>query len=60
MARPSSSRTNVAGGDGIHPGWAGQLIMAYAMLRGLGLQGDLGTIQINLNDKQAKDDGGHE
>ncbi len=50
---------NVAGGDGIHPGWAGQVIMAYAMLRGLGLQGDLGTIQVNLNDKQAKADGGH-
>ncbi len=29
------------------------------MLRGLGLQGDLGTIQVNLNDKQAKADGGH-
>ncbi len=51
---------HVAGSDGIHPGWAGQVIMAYAMLRGLGLQGDLGTVQVDLRARQAKAEGGHE
>ncbi|NND96966.1 MAG: SGNH/GDSL hydrolase family protein [Pirellulaceae bacterium] len=38
----------VAGKDGIHPGWAGHVMMAYAFLRSMGLDGDLGTISINL------------
>lgn len=38
----------VPGKDGVHPDWAGQLIMAYAFLDGLGLEGDIGTIRVNL------------
>ena len=34
----------VAGGDGIHPGWAGQTLMAWAFLRALGLDGEIGVI----------------
>jgi hypothetical protein len=48
----------VAGKDGVHPGWAGQLVMAYAFLRGLGLDGELGTIVID--GERAEASGGHE
>lgn len=48
----------VSGKDGVHPGWAGQLVMAYAFLKGLGLDGDLGTI--TLDGDTATADGGHE
>ena len=34
----------LAGKDGVHPGWAGQLIMAYSFLKGMGLDGDLGSL----------------
>jgi lysophospholipase L1-like esterase len=47
----------VAGKDGVHPGWAGQLIMAHAFLKSLGLDGDLGTI--TLDGDQATGAGGH-
>jgi lysophospholipase L1-like esterase len=42
----------IAGRDGVHPGWAGQTVMAYAFLKGLGLKGDIGMFTVNLrNDK---------
>ena len=42
----------IAGKDGVHPGWAGHTVMAYAFLKGLGLKGDIGTFTVNLrNDK---------
>ncbi|MCX8495753.1 MAG: SGNH/GDSL hydrolase family protein [Akkermansiaceae bacterium] len=34
----------IAGKDGVHPGMAGQLIMVYGFLKGMGVNGDLGTI----------------
>lgn len=34
----------VAGKDGVHPGGAGHLVMAYAYLHALGLDGQIGTI----------------
>jgi len=37
----------VAGNDGIHPGWAGHVIMAWSMLRSMGLDGEIGTITVN-------------
>ncbi len=49
----------VAGNDGIHPGWAGQVIMAWAMLRSLGLNGDLGTITVDVNNAMATATNGH-
>jgi len=32
------------GKDGVHPGWAGQTVMAYAFLKALGLDGEIGKI----------------
>jgi len=49
----------VPGKDGVHPGWAGQLVMAYAFLDGLGLRGDLGTLTVDLG-KSARATDGHE
>ncbi len=50
----------VAGADGIHPGWAGQVIMAYAFLRSLGLNGNIGTIEVNLTMQSATASVGHD
>lgn len=49
----------VAGKDGIHPGWAGHVIMAWAMLKNLGLDGDIGTITIDPQSKTASATDGH-
>ena len=32
------------GKDGVHPGWAGQTVMAYSFLKALGLDGQIGKI----------------
>lgn len=37
----------VCGGDGVHPAPNGQLVMAYAFLKAMGLDGDLGTITVD-------------
>lgn len=50
----------VAGKDGVHPGWAGQVIMAYAFLKAMGLDGDLGTITWDAASNKATAGGGHE
>ena len=50
----------VAGKDGIHPGWAGQAMMAYAFLNAMGLDGDLGTIELNWKGMSAKATGAHQ
>ncbi|TWT61531.1 SGNH/GDSL hydrolase family protein [Rubinisphaera italica] len=49
----------VAGQDGIHPGWAGQVIMAWAFLRSLGLDGEIGTITIDPELSKAFASTGH-
>jgi hypothetical protein len=49
----------IAGQDGVHPGWAGQLIMAYAYLRAMGLDGELGTFTVDLKTQRAKVTKGH-
>jgi lysophospholipase L1-like esterase len=38
----------VCGGDGFHPGQNGQLIMAYAFLKGLGVDGKIGEVNIDM------------
>jgi hypothetical protein len=38
----------IAGKDAVHPSWAGHLVMAYAFLNALGLDGDLGTFTVDL------------
>ena len=51
---------HLEGGDGVHPGWAGQLVMASAFLKGLGVDGNLGEISIDLGSNTATATGGHE
>ena len=48
-----------AGHDGVHPGWAGHTIMAYAYLKAMGLDGDLGAITVDLKSGKAAATGGH-
>jgi len=50
----------VAGKDGVHPGWAGQVVMAYSFLKGMGLDGDLGTITFDAASGKATATAGHE
>ena len=49
----------LAGKDGVHPGWAGQLVMAAAYLKGMGLDGDLGTFTVDLKKPKARATAGH-
>ncbi|WP_182864699.1 SGNH/GDSL hydrolase family protein [Rhodopirellula sp. JC639] len=49
----------VAGQDGIHPGWAGHVIMAWAMLRAMGLDGQIGTITVDPDQGEATATEGH-
>ncbi len=49
----------VVGKDGIHPGWAGHVVMAWAFLRALGLDGNLGTITVDLAAETATATDGH-
>ncbi len=49
----------VSGHDGVHPGWAGHLIMAYAFLKAMGLDGDLGTFTVDLGSGAATASSGH-
>lgn len=50
----------VSGKDGVHPGWAGQTIMAYAFLKALGCKGDIGTVTVNLDSGKARASRGHD
>ncbi|MFN7772654.1 MAG: SGNH/GDSL hydrolase family protein [Planctomycetota bacterium] len=56
----SAEEYAVAGKDGIHPGWAGQVIMAFAFLKAMGLDGNLGTIHVDMKNGTASADGKHE
>ena len=50
----------LAGKDSVHPDWAGHVVMAYAFLKALGVQGDIGTITVDLKSNLAKATQGHE
>jgi lysophospholipase L1-like esterase len=50
----------VAGKDGVHPDWAGHLVMAYGFLKGLGLDGDMGSITYHEATGVATAASGHE
>ncbi len=50
----------VSGKDGVHPAWAGQVVMAYAFLKGLGVDGNLGAVSYNAENGAATAVGGHE
>lgn len=49
----------ISGKDGVHPNWAGHAIMAYAFLKGLGVDGDMGTITWNEGTGAATATDGH-
>ena len=49
----------VAGVDGVHPQWAGHTLMAYAFLRAMGIDGDLGGITIHFDSKDVVTSGPH-
>jgi len=51
---------HLAGGDGVHPWQNGQLVMAYAFLKALGCDGDIGTITLDLTGGKAQATDGHE
>jgi hypothetical protein len=50
----------IAGRDGVHPGWAGHTIMAYAFLKAMGLKGDIGVIVADLKNGKVEVSSGHE
>ena len=50
----------LTGKDGVHPGWAGQLVMAYAFLAAMGLDGEIGTITLDLANGRASSTKGHQ
>ena len=50
---------HVGGGDGVHPTYNGQLVMAYAFLKAMGCDGNIGTITVDLKSGQAQATDGH-
>ena len=50
----------IAGKDGVHPGWAGQTVMAYAFLKALGVDGQLAMFRIDLSRKTLFGTKGHD
>jgi len=49
----------IAGKDGVHPDWAGHLVMTYAFLKALGLDGNIGTFTVDLAANTASVSTGH-
>jgi lysophospholipase L1-like esterase len=50
----------IPGNDGVHPHWAGHTLMAYAYLKALGLDGDIGTFTVDLKRNKMKVSKGHQ
>ena len=50
---------DVCGKDGFHPGPNGHLVMAYAFLRGLGVDGKIGAITLDVAEGKATGSEGH-
>jgi hypothetical protein len=50
----------ISGKDGVHPGWAGHTVMAFAFLKAFGLDGEIGTFTVDLKANQMKASKGHE
>lgn len=47
----------LAGGDGVHPGPNGHLVMAYAFLKAMGVSGEIGTIKLDMAGKAEASEG---
>ena len=50
----------VSGKDGVHPAWAGQVIMTYGFLKGMGVGGDIGSVSYDEATGKAEAANGHE
>jgi hypothetical protein len=50
----------LSGKDGVHPGWAGHVVMAYEFLHAFGLDGEVGTFTVDMTSGKAKVSPGHE
>jgi lysophospholipase L1-like esterase len=50
----------IPGNDGVHPHWAGHTLMAYAYLKAMGLDGDIGTFTVDLKRNKMKVSKGHQ
>jgi len=50
---------HLAGVHGVHPGLNGHLVMAYAFLKALGCDGDIGTITVDMGSGNAQATAGH-
>lgn len=50
---------HVGGADGVHPDANGHLVMAYAFLRALGCDGEIGKINVDLSVNTATAEHGH-
>ncbi len=50
---------HVCGADGVHPAANGHLVMAHAFLKAMGLQGDIGTITLDMATGKAIATAGH-
>jgi lysophospholipase L1-like esterase len=48
---------DVCGGDGVHPNQNGHLVMAYAFLKALGFDGNIGLITVDLKGKTTASEG---
>ena len=53
------SHYHVAGADGVHPAANGHLIIAYAFLKALGCDGNIGSIKVDLSVNRATASEGH-
>jgi lysophospholipase L1-like esterase len=49
----------ISGKDGVHPDWAGHLLMARSFLKAMGLTGDIGTFTVDLGANTATVSAGH-
>ena len=50
---------HVVGNDGVHPDWAGHVIMAYGFLKSMGLDGEIGSISVDLKSGDVDVTDGH-
>jgi lysophospholipase L1-like esterase len=48
---------HVCGGDGVHPAANGHLVMAYTFLKALGVDGNIGTITVDMKAKAIASEG---
>ncbi len=55
-----SAAYGIPGNDGVHPHWAGHLVMAFAFLKAMGLEGDIGTFNVDLKHNTMTVSAGHQ